>query len=181
METVLLNPKPALWSVCISCQVGCGMGCTFCATGKMGFIRNMTAEEICDQILFWRQYIAKKKLPIRVTNIVYMGMGEPFANKEKVFESIRWLTDKNLYGFGQRHLSISTSGIVPGIREFADTFPQLNLAVSLHAPNDALRETLMPVARTYPLSELMKGLDYYVKKTNRQVFIEYILLKNIND
>jgi adenine C2-methylase RlmN of 23S rRNA A2503 and tRNA A37 len=147
----------------------------------MGLKRNLTSEEICDQILFWRQYVSREKISIRISNIVYMGMGEPFANKVAVFESIRTLTDKEIYGFGQRHLSVSTAGIVPGIREFADTFSQVNLAVSLHAPNNSLRETLMPIAKSYPLDKLMDVLTYYVKKTNRQLFIEYILLKDIND
>jgi len=181
IETVLLNPKPELWSICISCQVGYAMNCSFCATGKMGFIRSMTTEEICDQILFWRQYIASNQLKIHISNIVYMGMGEPFANKEEVFESIRWSTDKNLYGFGQRHLSVSTSGIVPGIKEFTDTFPQVNLAISLHAPTNELRQELMPVAKTHPLDQLVTAMQYYIAKTNRQLFIEYILFEGKND
>jgi len=181
IETVLLNPSPSLWSVCLSCQVGCPMACAFCATGKMGLIRNLTAEEICDQILFWRQYITNSKLKIRISNIVYMGMGEPFLNQKAVFQSLAWLTDPKLYAFGQRHISVSTCGIVPGIEAFARQFPQVNLAISLHAPSDELRERLMPVAKQFSLEQLMTSLVNYLSLTNRQLFFEYVMLSSIND
>jgi 23S rRNA (adenine(2503)-C(2))-methyltransferase len=181
IETVLLNPMPALWSVCLSTQVGCGMGCAFCATGQMGLKRNLSTEEITDQILFWKQYIAKNRLNIRISNIVYMGMGEPFINKEAVFESIEIFSSSSLYNIGNRKLSVSTCGITQVIEEFATRFPQVNLAISLHAPNQELREKIMPVAKIYPLENLMKQLKKYIQKTNRQLFIEYILLSNEND
>lgn len=181
IETVLLNPKPALWSVCLSTQVGCAMGCKFCATGQMSLTRNLTTEEITDQILFWKQYIAKNNLPIRISNLVYMGMGEPFANKENVFESIQILTDPKLFNLGSRHLSISTCGLPDGIKLLADKFPQVNLAISLHAPNQILREKLMPIAKQFPLDKLLNSLKYYLDKTNRQIFFEYILLSGEND
>ncbi len=181
IETVLLNPAPSLWSVCLSCQVGCPMGCTFCATGKQGFTRNLTSEEICDQILFWRQYVVSQKLKIRISNIVYMGMGEPFANLDPVLESIQWFIDPKLYGFGQRHISVSTCGIPAGIDKLAQVFPQVNLALSLHAPNDDLRKEIMPVARQFSLEEVMNSLKEYVQNTNRQVFIEYVMLAHKND
>jgi 23S rRNA (adenine2503-C2)-methyltransferase len=181
IETVLMSPKPNLWSVCVSCQVGCAMGCKFCATGKMGLKRDLNSEEICDQILFWKLYISKNKLKIRIGNIVYMGMGEPFANKKNVFESMQILTDSQLYNFGQRHISVSTCGIVPVISEFAKKFSQINLAISLHAPNDKLRSQLMPINKVHNLKQLFPALAKYAQKTNRQIFFEYILIKNIND
>jgi 23S rRNA (adenine2503-C2)-methyltransferase len=181
IETVLLNPSPNLWSVCLSCQVGCAMGCAFCATGKQGLTRNLTSEEICDQILFWRQYIAQQNLKIRITNIVYMGMGEPFTNLEAVLESIGWFIDPKLYGFGQRHISVSTCGIPAGIEALARTFPQVNLAVSLHAPSDNLRKELIPVAHQFSLEQLMSSLGTYLTTTNRQIFFEYVMLSGKND
>ncbi|NMC36180.1 23S rRNA (adenine(2503)-C(2))-methyltransferase RlmN [Candidatus Beckwithbacteria bacterium] len=181
IETVLMHPTSELWSVCLSCQVGCAMTCAFCATGKMGLTRNLRAEEICDQVLFWKHYLAQHKLSHRISNLVFMGMGEPFANWENVSASIIWLTDPKLYGFGQRHISVSTSGLVPGIKQFADTFSQVNLAISLHAPNDTLRSQLMPINKRYALAELISAMKYYLAKTNRQIFIEYLLLHEVND
>lgn len=181
IETVLISPKPKLWSVCLSCQVGCSMGCKFCATGKLGLTRNLTTEEICDQILFWKQYFTQKKLKIRINNIVYMGMGEPFVNKDNVFASIENFCQADLFGFGHRNLSVSTCGIIPVIKEFADKFPQLNLAISLHAPNQELRQKLMPIAEKYPLRKLIESIKYYLEKTNRQIFFEYILISGEND
>jgi len=181
IETVLLNPSANLWSVCLSSQVGCAMGCAFCATGKQGLKRNLSSEEIADQILFWRQYIQHHSLRHRINNVVYMGMGEPFNNQVNVFESIKWLTDPQLYGLGQRHISVSTCGIVPGIDDFAQKFPQVNLAISLHAASDSLRSKLMPVANMYSLEQLMYALNKYLEITNRQIFFEYILLSGVND
>jgi 23S rRNA (adenine2503-C2)-methyltransferase len=181
IETVLLSPKPSLWSVCLSCQIGCQMNCSFCATGKMGFVRNLTSEEITDQILFWRQHIANKKLKIRIQNIIYMGMGEPLANTEIVFDSINNFINPNLFGFGSRHLSVSTCGLPSEIKKFADTFSQVNLAISLHAGSQALREKLMPIAKQFPLDQLFDSIHYYLEKTNRKVFFEYILISNEND
>lgn len=181
IETVLLNSAPSLWSVCLSCQVGCAMGCQFCATGSQGLTRNLTAEEITDQILFWRQYIFQNKLKIRISNIVYMGMGEPLLNTDSVFQSLNWLIDPILYGVGQRHISISSCGIIPQIADFAQKFPQINLAISLHAPDDQLRSQLMPVNRQYPLTQLMLVLQNYLKQSNRQLFFEYVMLKDVND
>lgn len=181
IETVLLNPKPGLWSVCVSSQVGCPMACKFCATGKQGFIRNLTAEEISDQILFWRQYIYLNKIKVRISNIIYMGMGEPFLNIDNVFGSINILTDPKLFGFGARHISVSTCGIVSGIEALAEDLPQVNLAISLHAADDELRGKLMPVNNKFPLEKLMKALQRYLTKTNRQLFFEYLMLSGVND
>lgn len=174
IETVLLNSKPGLWSCCASTQVGCAMGCLFCATGKMGFKRDLTTEEITDQVLFWKHRA-------KLTHVVYMGMGEPLANKENVFESLKVLISPDYFGIGQRNISVSTSGFVLGISELAKIFPQINLAISLHAPTDQLRSLLMPMNQKYPLDKLIGELKKYFQITNRKVFLEYILLSGIND
>jgi len=198
IETVLISPKPGLWSACVSCQVGCQMSCRFCATGRLGWRRDLTAEEITDQVLFWKQYLKNKfrnlEFPLRqriseasgiwnsdIGNIVYMGMGEPFLNWEQVRESLKIFTNKKLFGFGSRSISVSTSGIPDGIRKLAEEFPQINLAVSLHFTNDEKRNRFMSINRKYNLGELRKALGDYFQKTKRKVFIEYILLDEIND
>lgn len=194
IETVLISPMPKLWSVCISCQVGCPMSCGFCATGKMGFKRNLTAEEISDQVLFWRQYLKrqetiKKQQGINkssfrmslVNNVVYMGMGEPFLNWKEVSESVRILTDKNIFGFGSRSISISTAGISEGIEKMAREFPQVNLAISLHFAEDDKRSRFMPINNKDNLSSIRKALQEYFKMAKRKVFLEYIMLGGIND
>ncbi|MFA4818050.1 MAG: 23S rRNA (adenine(2503)-C(2))-methyltransferase RlmN [Parcubacteria group bacterium] len=197
IETVLISPKPGVWSVCISCQVGCPMNCRFCATGRGGFARNLTAEEITDQILFWRQYLKKNSKienckPARpagglkienydINNIVYMGMGEPFLNWENVRESLKNLINKNLFGLGSRSISVSTAGIPEGIEKLAQEFPQVNLAISLHFADDKKRSVFMPVNKKYNLEELRNCVSNYLRTTNRKVFVEYILLENIND
>ncbi|TAK97032.1 23S rRNA (adenine(2503)-C(2))-methyltransferase RlmN [Patescibacteria group bacterium] len=188
IETVLISPKPEMWSVCVSTQVGCPMGCRFCATGKLGLKRNLTAEEIVDQVLFWKQWLKKKfrnsELEIRnhdVSNIVYMGMGEPFLNWDNVSESLKILIDKNLFGFGSRAISVSTSGVTEGIEKMAREFPQVNLAISLHFADDAKRSEFMPVNKKDNLESLRQALKKYFQITNRQVFLEYIMLAGIND
>jgi 23S rRNA (adenine(2503)-C(2))-methyltransferase len=181
IETVLISPKPGTWSACISCQVGCAMGCRFCATGKMGFKRNLSAEEITDQILFWKQYLKKNDIEGSFSNIVYMGMGEPFLNWKNVSESIRILTDEKLFGFGSRSLSVSTSGIIEGIEKMADEFPQVNLAISLHFASDEKRDRFMPVNKKDNLESLKNALQKYFQVTKRKVFLEYIMLDGIND
>jgi len=180
-ESVLLSPKPGLWSCCISSQVGCALGCTFCATGTMGLKRNLLSEEITDQVLFWRLYLAKNQPDATLSNVVYMGMGEPFHNPEEVFQSIEELINPRTFAIGARHISVSTSGLVPQIATFAERFPQVNLAISLHAPNDQLRSSLMPVNKRYDLKTLCQQLDTYVETTGRKLFVEYILLENEND
>lgn len=191
IETVLISPKRGMWSVCVSCQVGCAMGCRFCATGQMGFRRNLSAEEITDQILFWRQYLKNnfrllenRELKIEncdVSNIVYMGMGEPFNNWDNVAQSIRILTDPELFAFGSRSISVSTSGVAEGIVRLAEEFPQVNLALSLHFATDEQRANFMPVNKKDDLRRLAKALGKYFQKTRRKVFIEYILLEGLND
>lgn len=181
VESVLMQPKPGLWTACISSQVGCGMGCTFCATGKLGLMRNLTAEEITDQVLFWKQYMKQHKLIGHVNNIVYMGMGEPFANWGEVDKSLRVFTDPKVFAFGDRHISISTSGIAPGIPRLAKEWPQVNLALSLHAANDDDRSAMMPVNKSFSLKKLQEALQEYFRISNRKVFLEYILLNGKND
>ncbi|HBR71748.1 MAG TPA: 23S rRNA (adenine(2503)-C(2))-methyltransferase RlmN, partial [Candidatus Moranbacteria bacterium] len=185
IETVLLSSsdlenEKRSWSACVSSQIGCAMGCRFCATGKMGFKRNLTAEEITDQILFWKQYLKKLKNN-SISNIVYMGMGEPFLNWENVSESLKILTSKDLFGFGSRSLSVSTSGIAEGILKLAEEFPQVNLAISLHFPDDEKRSEFMPVNKKDNLEKIKEALQKYFQKTKRKVFVEYILLDGIND
>lgn len=181
IETVLISPKPGEWSACISCQIGCAMACAFCATGQLGLKRNLTVDEITSQVLFWRQYLARENIAGTFTHIVYMGMGEPFMNWKNVKESIDLLVDPKIFGFAQRGISVSTSGIVPGINAFADTCPQINLAISLHFADDAKRSQYMPVNTGYDLDALADGLHYYFTKNKRKVFIEYIMLRDIND
>lgn len=181
IESVLLNLFPAKWSVCVSTQAGCPVQCPFCATGRRGLKRNLSAAEITSQYLFWAQYLKKSRPEERITGAVFMGMGEPFLNYDSVAESIRTITDPDLIGLGDRHLSVSTAGHVPGIRRFAKDFPQVNLALSLHAVDDALRTRLVPLNEKYPLDQLSKALRDYIFSTKRKVFIEYVLLGGIND
>lgn len=182
VESVLLKPKPVDdWSVCVSTQVGCAMACTFCATGLMGLRRNLTAEEIADQVLFWRGYLKARRLEGRVSNVVYMGMGEPFHNYAAVAASLRDLLSPERLGLSARHVSVSTVGIVPGIERFAEDFPTVNLALSLHAATDALRERIVPANRAYDTAKLKAALGAYLQKTGRKVFIEYVLLAGEND
>lgn len=181
VETVLLRPSETRWTTCISCQVGCAIGCTFCATGLMGLARDLTVEEITDQVLFWRQHMREQGLPGRLDNVVYMGMGEPFACYDSVAESLRTLMDQKQFGIGARHISVSTSGLAPQIERFASDFPQVNLALSLHAADDALRTRLVPVNKAYPLARLSAALKGYLSKSSRKVFLEYVLLRGEND
>lgn len=181
VETVLLRPSESRWTTCISSQVGCAVACTFCATGLMGLTRSLTPEEISDQVLFWRQYMAEKALPGRLDNVVYMGMGEPFACYEPVAASLRMLLDPKLFAIGARHISVSTSGVAPKIVQFGKDFPQVNLALSLHSATDALRTRLVPMNKAYDLKALAKALTEYIAETNRKIFFEYVLLKGEND
>ncbi|MFZ2189110.1 MAG: 23S rRNA (adenine(2503)-C(2))-methyltransferase RlmN [Candidatus Moraniibacteriota bacterium] len=185
IESVLLSPMENKWSVCISSQVGCPLNCGFCSTGKSGFQRNLTAEEISDQVLFWRQYLEKNfKFQIsnfKLTNVVFMGMGEPFLNWEEVKKTLHDLVDKDLFAFGSRSISVSTAGIPEGIKSLAEEFSQINLAISLHFASDVKRNQYMPINQKYNLEELKKALKDYFSKTNRQVFVEYVMLAGIND
>lgn len=181
IETVLISPKPGIWSACVSSQIGCPMNCQFCATGKGGFVRNLTSEEITDQILFWKQYLKKNKTSGIFSNIVFMGMGEPFLNWKEVSKSIKDLADPKLFGFGSRSISVSTVGIRGGIEKIAKDFPQINLAVSLHFGNNKKRSKYMPINKECDLSDIKNSISYYFQKTRRKIFLEYIMLADIND
>lgn len=176
IETVLMDYDDWI-TACISSQVGCALGCKFCATSKMGFKRNLTSEEIVDQILFWNN----KLYPKYIGRIVFMGMGEPFLNWDNLLESIKIINSKDGLNIGARKISISTAGITDKIIDFANLDTQINLAISLHSVDQKTRESIMPIAQKYPLPELKKACDYYTQKTNRQLFFEYALMKDIND
>lgn len=164
-------------TVCVSTQVGCVLGCAFCATGKMEFKRNLTEEEIINQILFF----ARNGDGGKITNVVFMGMGEPFLNYENVISAIKYLNDASTMGLGMRRFSISTAGIPEGIKKFADENIEVNLALSLHAPNDSLRSKLMPINKKYPINEVLRSLQYYQNKTRRKIMFEYIMIDGVND
>lgn len=185
IEAVLMRHEDGRNTVCVSSQVGCPLGCLFCATGKNGFKRNLNVWEIVGQVLFFARYL-KKALPAqaggeKVRSVVFMGMGEPFLNYQKVLEAIKILNDKEGFNLGARHFSISTVGITGGIRKLAEEKLQINLAISLHAPNDNLRSKLIPVNKKYPIKEILNAVDVYIKKTQRRVMFEYIMIKDFND
>jgi 23S rRNA (adenine2503-C2)-methyltransferase len=179
VETVLMRHKDTRNTVCVSCQVGCPMNCSFCATGRMGFKRNLEVWEIIEQILFFARYL--KNINEKITNVVFMGMGEPFLNYQNVMAAIKILNDKNGFNLGARHISISTVGVTEGIERLADENLQINLAISLHAPDNETRSKIMPANKNYPIDKILKAVDEYIKKTNRQVMFEYLMLRNIND
>ncbi len=179
IEAVLMRHQDNRNTVCVSSQVGCPVNCSFCATGQMGFKRNLTVGEIIDQVLFFGR-VLKKELAT-VTNVVFMGMGEPFLNYENVIEAIRILKSADYFNLGSRRLAVSTSGIVPGIEKFSNEEGQVNLAISLHAPNDELRTKLMPINKAYPIKRLLKAVDDYIAKKNRRVMFEYLMIKGVND
>jgi len=179
VETVLMRHRDKRNTICVSSQVGCALNCSFCATGKMGFKRNLDIWEIVSQVLFFARYL--KKIGEKITNVVFMGMGEPFLNYENVIGAINILNDKDGFNLGARRFSISTVGIVEGIEKLAKEELQINLAISLHAPNDKLRLELIPVNKKYPIEKILKAVDGYIKNTRRRVMFEYIMIDNIND
>lgn len=165
--------------ICVTSEVGCNMGCTFCASGLLKKKRDLTSGEMALQVLEVQKDVEEDG--IRVSHIVVMGIGEPFDNYDNVLNFCKTVNHDLGLGIGARHITISTCGLVPGIRRFADEQVQYNLAISLHAPNDELRSRIMPVNKAYPLSELMDALRYYASKNNRRLSFEYILLKGVND
>lgn len=220
IESVLMRYEEGRNTICISSQVGCALGCNFCATGKMGFKRNLTVDEIVEQVLFWARLLAhsparhvfgetvadergdsgqehRQKTPrtdlgicrglssanqtSKITNLVFMGMGEPFLNYDNVLESIHVLNDKDGFNLGARHFSISTVGIIDGIKKLTGEPLQINLAISLHAPTDELRSKLMPVGKEYTIPKILAAVDGYIEKTNRKVMFEYIMIDGVND
>jgi 23S rRNA (adenine2503-C2)-methyltransferase len=166
-------------TVCLSSQVGCALGCTFCATGLMGWVRDLSAAEMVEQVLYFARRLAADDN--HITNVVYMGMGEPFLNYDAVMQSVRVLTEREGFNLGARHITISTSGVVPAIKRFTAERTQVGLAVSLHAADDQLRSQLVPLNRRYPVAELIDACRAYVGATNRRVSFEYTMLAGIND
>ena len=162
------------YTACISSQVGCAVGCPFCATGTIGLKRNLKANEIADQILG-----IQRDSKERINNIVFMGQGEPLLNFNEVIKSISLI--RNSAGIGSRHITVSTSGITPAIKKLADEKLQITLAVSLHAPDQKTRELLVPISRKYKIHELLESIHYYYERTKRRITIEYVMLENIND
>lgn len=163
-------------SICISTQVGCNMGCKFCESGRLKKVRNLTAGEMTEQILKVQEDIGN-----RVSHVVLMGIGEPFDNYDEVTKFIEIINHDLGLAIGARHITVSTCGLIPKIKEFMNFPYQVNLAISLHAPTDELRRQIMPVANAYPLKDLMQTIQKYIAKTNRRVTFEYILLQGIND
>jgi 23S rRNA (adenine2503-C2)-methyltransferase len=181
IETVLMRHKDDRRTICVSCQVGCPLNCEFCATGQMGFKRNLSSWEIVIQVLIFARFLEKTGDGNRISNIVFMGMGEPFLNYENVMEAVRILNGKDAFNIGARHISISTAGITEGIEKFSGENLQVNLAISLHAPNDNLRNRLMPINEKYPLKNIFRAVDSYIEKTSRKVMFEYLLIDGVND
>ncbi|MDD3144527.1 MAG: 23S rRNA (adenine(2503)-C(2))-methyltransferase RlmN [Candidatus Gracilibacteria bacterium] len=179
IEAVIMRHLTGRVTLCISCQAGCPMGCTFCATGKLGLLKNLTTYEVIEQIYYAAKLLNDEGDKLR--NIVYMGMGEPMLNYEVVKETINIANNQKKFDLANRRVTVSTCGIVPGIKKFTNDFPQTSLAISLHAPNDEIRKQIMPVDHTYSLDELMKTLDEYVEKTNKRIFYEYIMINGVND
>ncbi len=166
-------------TICISTQVGCAMGCVFCATGQMGYQRNLTAGEIVAQVMTYARRL--QTTGERLTNIVVMGMGEPFHNYEGTLAALDRLNDPEGFGFGERRMTISTVGLIPGIDRFAAEKRQINLAVSLHAATDELRSSLLPINRRYPLEPLFDACRRYVQATHRRITFEWALIEGVND
>lgn len=163
-------------SICVSSQVGCNMGCSFCESGRLKKVRNLLAYEIVEQILLIEEDIKK-----RITHVVVMGIGEPFDNYDNVLRFVKIINCNKGIDIGSRHITISTCGVIPGIKKFMEEEGQVNLAISLHAPNDELRSKIMPINKAYPLKDLMGVIKEYILKTNRRVTFEYIMLDNVND
>jgi 23S rRNA (adenine2503-C2)-methyltransferase len=192
LETVLMHATASAraedrHTVCVSSQVGCALACAFCVTGQVGFGRQLSAGEIVEQVYHFDRELRDAGLPPegagdrQVTNVVFMGMGEPLANYRAVIAAIRLLTHPGGFGMGARRITVSTAGIVPGIEKLTGEGLQVGLAVSLHAPETELRSRIMPVNRKYPLADLMRAADGYAEKTGRRVSFEYAMIDGVND
>ena len=175
IESVLMRHDYGT-SICISSQVGCNMGCRFCESGRLNKVRNLTAGEMVEQILK-----GEEDINTRITHVVIMGIGEPFDNFDNFKRFVEIVNYQKGINIGSRHITVSTCGIIPKIREFSEFPYQVNLAISLHAPNNEIRDMLMPINKAYPLDKLMAEIRHYIKTTNRRVTFEYILLSGIND
>lgn len=187
VETVLLQHAQGRNTVCVSSQVGCPLNCLFCKTGKIGYKRNLTAYEIAEQVLFFSYYLKKKSAhknthkSSHVTNVVFMGMGEPFLNYGNVMDAIRICNDKDKFNIGARKISISTCGIPQNIEKLSKENLQVNLAISLSAPNNELRSKLMPINEKYPVETVIDAAKKYIARTNRRVMFEYVLIDKFNE
>lgn len=175
IEAVLMNHDYGN-SLCISSQVGCNMGCKFCESGRRKKVRNLTTGEMVEQILK-----VESDSNLRISHVVIMGIGEPFDNYDNICNFIKIINHSKGLNIGARHITVSTCGLVPKILDFANFPYQVNLAISLHAPNDELRKEIMPIAKAYPLKDLMNAIKIYLEKTNRRVTFEYIMLNGVND
>lgn len=181
-EEIDLKDKRAFRNtICISSQIGCALGCSFCATGENGFLRNLNSAEIVEQVVFWQRFLKKENKQEKVDNVVFMGMGEPFLNYPEFIKAVKFINNPETLNIGARRLSVSTAGITEGIKKIAGEKLQINLAVSLHATTDSLRQKLMPIAKKYSLADIFKAVDDYIKKTGRRVMFEYLMIKGVND
>jgi 23S rRNA (adenine2503-C2)-methyltransferase len=188
IESVLMrypgrNDAAERTTICISSQAGCAVNCPFCATGQAGFGRQLTAGEIVDQVLHWHRppWSALGDASRGHYNIVFMGMGEPLNNADRVFTAVRLLNDPDRLGIGARHITVSTSGVVPGMDRMVDELPQVNLAISLHAATDALRDELVPINRKWPVEEVVLAGRRFAARTGRRVSLEYVMIDGVND
>jgi len=192
VETVLIRqkgiknragerPENARNTVCVSSQIGCPLNCAFCATGQSGFDRNLFAEEIIEQVVFWSRILKQEGKDEKVDNIVFMGMGEPFLNYFEFIKAVKFINNPETLNIGARRISVSTAGVIEGIKRITGEKIQINLAISLHAPNDSLRYKLMPIAKKYSLHDLLRAVDDYIQKTGRRVMFEYLMIKDVND
>ncbi|MCD4669223.1 MAG: 23S rRNA (adenine(2503)-C(2))-methyltransferase RlmN [Actinomycetia bacterium] len=179
IETVLMQHSAGRNTVCVSSQAGCTLGCLFCQTGKLGFKRDLDSSEIIVQVLLFQRFL--KNRGSSISNIVFMGMGEPFLNYDNVLEAVRIINSNEMFDIGARHISISTAGLPDKIKLFAGEGIQVNLAVSLNAPNDVLRSKIMPVNLRYKIPELLESIRYYIGRTNRKVMFEYVMIEDLND
>ena len=179
IESVIMRHLTWRVTLCVSCQAGCPMACSFCATWKLGLKKNLSFYEIVEQIYYAARLVDSEGSRLR--NIVYMWMGEPMLNYDNVKKSIDFAASQKKFDLSNRRITVSTCWIVPWIKKFTKDFSQVSLAVSLHAPNDEIRKKIMPVDHTYPLKDLMNALDEYVDKTNKRIFYEYIMINWVND
>jgi 23S rRNA (adenine2503-C2)-methyltransferase len=180
IETVLMKFAYG-YSVCVTTQVGCNIGCSFCASGLLKKNRDLDAGEIVEQIMKVQFHLDAKEQNERVSHIVVMGIGEPFDNYTNLMNFLRVINDQNGLSIGARHITVSTSGLTQKIKEFADEDIQINLAVSLHAPNNDLRTRIMKINKAFPIEKLMDAIDYYLESKNRRITFEYIMLHDVND
>jgi 23S rRNA (adenine2503-C2)-methyltransferase len=180
IETVLMRQKYGL-SVCVTTQVGCNIGCSFCASGLIAKSRDLTSGEIVEQIMNVQLHLDNRGQDEKVSHVVVMGIGEPFDNFENLLDFLKVIKDDKGLSIAGRHITVSTSGLAEKIYEFADAQSQVNLAISLHAPTNELRTRIMKINRAIPIEKLMKSIEYYLEKTNRRITIEYIMLKDVND